>query len=181
MIVQTLPLIDVPYTITSTVRDGVSIESTALAAAVEALGAPVNPRMIEFFIPQAPQGKQSPRAVEINGFARVIKDPKTRKYESGIAAIAHNAMQGREPLTVPVSMSLAVWMQVPASWSEKKRRDALEGRIYPMVKPDCSNVLKAIEDGCNGVVFADDKQVARVEMSKRYGATPGVAVMVRPI
>ena len=31
--------------------------------------------------------------------------------------------------------------------------------------PDASNVLKALEDGMNRVVFLDDKQVARVKIA----------------
>jgi Holliday junction resolvase RusA-like endonuclease len=31
------------------------------------------------------------------------------------------------------------------------------------------NVIKAIFDACNGVVYLDDKQVVKLSMMKRYG------------
>lgn len=137
--------------------------------------------MIDFFVPQNPQGKQSPRAVQIGGFARVVKDPKTRKYEGMIAVLAAQAMAGRAPIAEPVAVRLEVWMPVPASWSHRRAAQAIAGSILPTVKPDCSNVLKAVEDGCNGVVFVDDKQIADVVVSKRYGEMPGVRVFVEPL
>lgn len=167
--------------------EGAVMDQAQAQSVVEALGAPVPidaaplSKTIMFFVPQAPQGKQSPRAVQIGGFARVVKDPKTRKYEGMVSMFASQAMGGRPPLAEPVSIHLAVWLQVPESWSQKKRRAALDGSLWPMVKPDCSNILKAIEDGCNGIVFVDDKQITSVRISKKYGEKPGVAVMVRPI
>ena len=135
--------------------------------------------VIEFFIPQDPQGKKAPVAAKIGGFTRILKAAKTRKYEAMVSLFASEAMQGRSPLDEPVSVHLAVWLAIPASWSAKKRAQALAGLIRPTVKPDCSNVAKAIEDGCNGIVFVDDKQVTDLTVAKRYGNPPGVAVMVR--
>lgn len=136
--------------------------------------------MIEFFVPSKPQGKQSPRAVKIGGFARVIKDPKTRRYEDLIGLIASQAMAGRPPLDEPVTIALRVVFPVAVSWSHKRQRDALAGLILPTVRPDCSNVLKAVEDGCNGIVFRDDALIVDVGVSKAYGLTPGVQVRVWP-
>lgn len=136
--------------------------------------------MIEFFIPSEPQGKQSPRAVKIGGFARVIKDPKTRRYEDLVAMFASQAMAGQPPIDVPVTIAVRAIFGVPASWSARKQRDALAGLVLPTRRPDCSNVLKAIEDGCNAIVYRDDALIVDAGVSKAYGAAPGVHVRIWP-
>jgi Holliday junction resolvase RusA-like endonuclease len=50
--------------------------------------------------------------------------------------------------------------------------------VHPTVKPDIDNIAKAIADGGNGVVWADDKQIVRLTTLKRYGETPCVRVRV---
>lgn len=136
--------------------------------------------MITFFIPTEPQGKQSPRAVKVGGFARVIKDPKTRRYEEMVTLFASQAMAGEPPIDEPVTIAVTAVLSVPASWSQRKQQQALAGLIIPTRKPDGSNIVKAIEDGCKGVVFRDDALVSDGSWSKRYGATPGVRVQIWP-
>jgi len=36
-------------------------------------------------------------------------------------------------------------------------------------------------DACNGVVFADDNQVVRLVIVKRYSETPGTFIRIRPL
>ncbi|MDR1662523.1 MAG: RusA family crossover junction endodeoxyribonuclease [Azoarcus sp.] len=70
---------------------------------------------------------------------------------------------------------------MPRTGSNKKRRAALSGEIRPVVKPDCSNVLKGIEDAMNGVVWVDDRQAVDVRVSKSYAEIPEAIVTVREI
>lgn len=51
--------------------------------------------------------------------------------------------------------------------------------MLPTKKPDADNVLKAVFDGMNGVVWVDDVQACGVVLRKRYAETPGVTVVVR--
>ncbi len=136
---------------------------------------------VQFFIPTEPQGKASPRAVRVGAFVRVVKDAKTRRYEDMIGLFASTAMAGRPLFDEPLRLMLQVVMSVPASWSRKRQSEALAGGLLPTRRPDCSNVLKAVEDGCNGVVWRDDALVVDAWVGKRYGAQPGVRVVVTPI
>ena len=45
-------------------------------------------------------------------------------------------------------------------------------------RPDGDNVLKAVCDGINGVVWADDVQAVDQRVTKVYGETPGLRVRV---
>lgn len=137
--------------------------------------------IITFTVPGAPQGKARPRVGSIAGKARMFTPAKTVAYEGQIAHAAAAALAGRPLLDGPVEMALAIECPVPTSWSGKKQRMALAGEIHPTTKPDADNVLKAVCDGCNGVLWRDDVQVVDLRLRKRYSATPRVRVMVRPV
>lgn len=136
--------------------------------------------MIRFAIPGVPQGKGRARLGKVNGHARMFTPAKTVAYEGLIALAAKQAMAGRAPLPGPVSVRLRCVFPVPASWSKKRRAEALGGLIRPTGKPDTDNVVKAVGDGCNGVVWVDDSAIVEVAAIKVYGETPGVWVEVAP-
>lgn len=134
--------------------------------------------MITFTVPGQPQGKGRAKIVNIGGFSRMATPQKTVAYEGLIAHVAQVAMQGRPMLEGPVAVNLFIDCQVPISWSQKKQRMALAGEVYPTTKPDKDNVIKAIYDGLNGVVWRDDVQVVDGRQRKRYAATPCVRVEI---
>ncbi|QXG34016.1 RusA family crossover junction endodeoxyribonuclease [Pseudomonas viridiflava] len=136
---------------------------------------------VTFLVPGEPIGKGRPRVSTIGGHARMFTPTKTANYESLIAIAAHQVMADRELLSGPVLMELRIMVPVAASWSKKKTAQALAGEVMPTKKPDADNVLKAICDGINGIVFKDDVQVVNVSLSKRFSVTPGVHVRVVPL
>lgn len=130
--------------------------------------------MITFTIPGQPQGKGRPRIGRVGAHARMFTPAKTLAYESLVAHAAHQALAGRPMLDGPLAVNLFLDCQVPASWSRKKQAEALAGLHMPTTKPDADNVLKAVLDGCNGVLWRDDVLVVDVRIRKRYSATPAV-------
>ena len=46
-------------------------------------------------------------------------------------------------------------------------------RKWPIAKPDCTNIQKAVEDAMHRVVFKNDSHVVSIQTSKRY-CLPGV-------
>lgn len=132
--------------------------------------------MITFVVPGSPQGKGRPRVGTISGRARVFTPAKTVAYEGLIAHAAQQAMAGRPLIDGPVSCAIAIDAPIPASWSKRKQAAALAGELMPTTRPDLDNVVKAIFDGCNGVLWCDDAQIVDLSVRKRYAATPGVRV-----
>lgn len=66
-----------------------------------------------------------------------------------------------------------VWLPMPASWSAKKR-EAASGEPH-RVKPDASNLLKAIEDA----LIPDDQKLYRATVTKRWDDGSGPRARVR--
>ncbi|ALV06684.1 RusA family crossover junction endodeoxyribonuclease [Roseateles depolymerans] len=139
---------------------------------------------VTFVVPGQPQGKGRAKIVKIGGFSRMATPAKTVAYEGLVAHAAQMALAGRPLLQGPVHVRLAVECQVPGSWSQKKQRAAINGEVMPTTKPDIDNVIKAVFDGCNGVLWKDDVQVVQVTVVKQYSATPCVrfaAVELQPV
>lgn len=129
---------------------------------------------IAFTVPGEPQGKGRPRV----GRMRMFTPAKTAAYE-GLIALAAKQSMGPLPLMLgAVHVEVEAVCSVPRSWSKRKQAEALAGAVRPTGKPDADNVLKAVCDGMNGVVFKDDSQAVSVLLRKRYGPTPGLSVRV---
>ena len=85
---------------------------------------------------------------------------------------------GNPVLQGPLSVSVAISVGIPDSWSKKKRAAALSGEIRPTGKPDFDNTTKLICDALNGIVWKDDAQITDARFSKRYAETPETSVTV---
>lgn len=131
-----------------------------------------------FSMAGAPRGQGRPRATARGGFASVYKDPKSRVYEKSVAVVAKVAMGAAPPFEGPLSVSLRFRMPIPKSETKRVKAAMVAGEIAPTTKPDISNLVKAIEDGMNGIVYRDDCQIVRNFNTKIYSATPGVDVRV---
>jgi Holliday junction resolvase RusA-like endonuclease len=128
-----------------------------------------------------PQGKGRARAFLMHGKVIHTTPPQTRSYESLIQGAAVDAMKSRERFEGPVSLSLIAIFDIPTSYSQKKKNEAMCGVIKPTKKPDLDNVYKAWADGMNSVVFKDDVQIVSCEMTKKYGPQAKVVAIVRPL
>ena len=133
---------------------------------------------LAFVVPGIPQGKGRARVGKIGGKARMFTPAKTVAYEAAVAHAAAQAMGGHALLEGACLVEMDITCPVPASWSRRKQAAALAGEVYPATKPDKDNIIKAIYDGMNGVVWRDDVQAVDGVQRKRYGAVPGVWVRV---
>ena len=137
---------------------------------------------LTFTIPGEPTAKGRPRATTVNGQARLYTPKKTVNYESLVALSAQQAMGDRTIFDGPVSLGINAVFQIPKSWSKKRRTANYHNPEYVTKRPDFDNILKAVCDGMNGVVWIDDSQVALIDRSSKvYGEYPGVFVVVRAL
>ena len=134
-----------------------------------------------FTVPGNPVGKGRHKTARRGKFLTHYTPEKTANYESLVAHSAHVAMAGKPIISGAVMVDLDIRLQIPASWSNKKKHQAEIGLIRASKKPDIDNCEKAIFDGMNGVVWIDDVQVVEVHKRKRYSDTPGVLVQVKEL
>lgn len=136
--------------------------------------------MISFSIPGEPIAKGRARVSTICGHVQLHTPTKTVNYESKVALFASQAMGAQDPFQGPVSLTVQAVFQIPKSWSQKRRAANVKVPEYVIKRPDFDNLVKALCDGMNGVVWADDCQVAAMgACSKVYGESPRVDVKVQ--
>lgn len=136
--------------------------------------------MITITIPGVPVAKGRPKAVRMGKTGiRMYTPAKTADYEASCRTAAMVAMQGKAPLAGALFVSFVLHMPIPASLSLKKQV-ALNGKPH-VKKPDASNVVKAVEDALNGVVWHDDSQIAHLSVQKVYSLEPRVEVRVSEV
>ncbi|MFZ4823644.1 RusA family crossover junction endodeoxyribonuclease [Pseudomonas putida] len=136
---------------------------------------------VQFLVPGEPVGKGRPRIGRVGGHARMFTPQKTASYEGLIALAGTEAMAGRTLLEGAVMVEMRIVLAIPQSMSKKRKAMAIAGELFPTKKPDMDNVIKAIYDGLNGVVWKDDVQVVDAFVRKRYGEVPGVHVRIVPL
>lgn len=138
----------------------------------------MNIESVEILITGQPVAKGRPRMTR-SGIA--FTPAKTRKWEADARILARQQMAARAPLTGPLVCEVEAVFPAPTSWPAWKRELALRGQIAHTTRPDADNLAKSAKDACNGIVWTDDAQVCALVARKRYGAKPGVSIIVRPI
>lgn len=135
----------------------------------------------DFIVEIVPEAWRRARVMRLARGVRHFTDSKTRSYEAQIGFAAKLAMRGQPLLSGPVSAVMTFSLPIPTSWSHRKAQEASLGMTLPSVAPDLDNLAKAVLDGCNGVVFEDDRQVVRLCLTKRYAQAGRVAVSFEEI
>lgn len=137
--------------------------------------------MITVRVPGQPVGKGRPRFSSRGGAVRAFTPAKTVSYENLIAIKGEEAMDGKSLVEGPVQITVFATFQIPKSWSKKRRTAAGSNFEYHTSKPDADNILKAVGDALNGIVWKDDSQIAWLSASKVYGETPGLIIHVETL
>ena len=115
-------------------------------------------------------------------FVQLYTPKETRDYEERIQKLARRAWGDAETSLRPIELQVTIHVEIPAGWPKWKREAATRGEILPTGVPDVDNIVKAVSDAMNGVVYRDDGQVATVDAVKLYapeGADGFVEVAVR--
>jgi Holliday junction resolvase RusA-like endonuclease len=134
---------------------------------------------IIFTVPGEPVAKGRAKFARRGAFVTTYTPEKSVRYENLVRLAAQEAMRGADPFDRPVELTVAIFLPIPQSWSKKKQEKARTGLVGATKKPDADNVLKAIKDGMNGVVYVDDSRITDVSLKKRYALSPRVEITAR--
>ena len=135
---------------------------------------------IFFTVPQV-SGKGRPRFARQGTFVKTYTDAKTLTYEKSIQTYAKQAMGSTSPLIGAVAAYLHIGVPIPPSYSKTRQKACINGLERPTKKPDIDNIVKAVLDGMNGIVYLDDKQVVDLHLTKVYSSKEGIDIMVKEI
>lgn len=135
--------------------------------------------MVTFMVEGTPVPKGRPRFARRGKFVSTYSPKTTVDYETKVSEAAKVAMGVTEPLETPVAAYIYITLPIPASYSKKRTQACLSGQERPTKKSDIDNYCKAVFDGMNGIVFADDSQVVSLHATKVYGTIGMVEVMVK--
>jgi Holliday junction resolvase RusA-like endonuclease len=124
-------------------------------------------KTITFEVSGNPVPQPRARISTRGGFGRAYTpgDHPIHAYRAAVAAAARAA--GAEPSdAVPITLIVDLVFARPQS---HYRKSGLRSDAPKLPRPDCSNVLKGIEDSLNGVAWIDDTQVGKVIVEKSFG------------
>jgi len=127
-----------------------------------------------------PRGKGRPKTAVRGSRAHIYTDAKTRRYEGFVRAIVEKAMADRRPFDGPVSICMRFRIGVPASFSGKRRARIIARQEAYYGAFDADNLAKSILDGCNKILFLDDKQITRMLVIKQPSEATGIDIVAEP-
>ena len=139
-------------------------------------------KMLKIVIPGSPIGQGRPKFSTINGHAKAYDPEKSRNYKAYVRMLATQAMEdtGFEMIDGPCAVLINAFFEVPKSKSKRFREAALLDQERPTKKPDADNIVKAIQDALNGLVYKDDAYIVHLACQKFYSDNPRVEVYISP-
>lgn len=145
---------------------------------------------LHFWIPGTPKPAGSKSAFCLKKAGRytgraVVVDSSGKGGKEWRAAVADHATEEmrRQSLSVlegPLSMGLTFHMGRPKSHYNKGGvKDTAPA--YHTIRPDCTKLVRAVEDAMAGIVYANDSQIVSQQASKIYSGESGCWVTIREI
>ena len=134
---------------------------------------------VRFRVQADPVAQGRPRLTTAGGFARAFDPKKSKEWKAFIKDVAMKAMEDgghRMPLMGPLCARMRFGFALPKS---KYRKRVPRERSWHTKRPDIDNLIKAIFDACESVVYINDTSIAKVVIDKiecAQGEAPFVSV-----
>lgn len=125
-------------------------------------------QQISISVPGTPVAKGRPRL----GRYGTYTPEKTKGYERVVAWHAASSRRG-QPIRPSTPVRVVVTAVFPRPQRLKRVKDPSD-LIPHVVAPDLDNVIKAVLDGLNGVIYKDDKQVVSICATAWYAEKGGL-------
>ena len=129
--------------------------------------------MVRFTIPGEPVPKGRPRVTKTG---HVYTPQNTRDYEEYVKHCYKGPM-----LEGQIRAYVDVFLQIPKSASQAKKKKMLMQIERPTKRPDLDNLAKTVLDAINGLGYKDDSQVVSLRIDKYWSENPRIEVNLREI
>lgn len=131
-----------------------------------------------FFIPCVPPRATSQQkgATRAGAGIRFYKKDHVKRAENDLISL----LSSRAP-AVPFEGAIDLWVKLVFPWRKSELRSVIKRYVeYPITtSPDCSNLIKMIEDSMTRLNFwNDDGQNAKLSVSKFWGDDPGIHIHI---
>ena len=140
---------------------------------------------ITIIIPGRPVPMGRPRTyVTKRGYAQIYTPVKTEAWLKKAEGYVARCVDGQGPIVGPVRIVAKFYFTPPKSWSMKKIKEALEGKVSPTGKTsigDLDNLLKSAMDTLSPLAMVDDAFVVEATALKRYDTEERVEITVIPM
>lgn len=139
----------------------------------------IDPQHVYIRIPVVPEPLRRHRHKMVNGKS-ISYDPKKNKdFKELVGFFMRDAVKSNiRPLKGILYTHMIFYVPIPQSWSKKKKKQALEGLIEPITRPDLDNYLKMINDSLNNGIIEDDSQITRSTEWKVYSDNPRIDIRI---
>jgi Holliday junction resolvase RusA-like endonuclease len=140
---------------------------------------------LKFFVEGTPAPKGSFKVLPGRGRRRhiVVRDNrKTKPWEEAVTATAAMMMQGRLPIDGPVAVYLRFILKRPKDHLRSNGELKDWAPFWCSFKPDLDKLARAVFDGLEGEVLANDSRVVLLQASKVYvvpGARTGCSIHIK--
>lgn len=132
-----------------------------------------------FVIEGNPRGQGRPRACRRGKHAAVYEAKEDTLYKQNVTAQIVTQKPNYIGPGVPITLECAFYLPRPkAHYTSKGTIKEKYEHARPLGTPDLDNLVKAIKDASNGVVWYDDSQVVDERVSKYYADTAPHTVIV---
>lgn len=142
----------------------------------------------KFFVSGIPKPGGSKTAFPIRGkdgkmHVIVTDASKNKNWRSDVKSACLRVWD-REPTIQPLSLKVCFYMPyLKGHYGTGKHSGELKPSApnWHRSKPDLTKLLRSTEDALTGVLWIDDAQIVKAEVSKKYGKTPGASIEVSSI
>ena len=134
--------------------------------------------MISFFVPGIckPGGSKTAFINKKTGRAIIVDACKGNKdWRQDCKVFARQEYKG-PPLDGPLVLDVVFYMLRPKGHfgsGSKATTLKLSAPAYPTGKPDCTKLLRALEDSLTGLLWRDDSQIVMQRAQKKYAGYVG--------
>lgn len=113
-----------------------------------------------FWVSGVPATQGSKTAYVRSGRAVMVESNKRLpEWRLAVSTAAKQALLDADQLTGPIKLVATFYLPRPIKpkWAN-----------YPASKPDLDKLLRAINDGCSGILFKDDAQIVEITARKLW-------------
>lgn len=128
---------------------------------------------MKVIIPLAPVAASRPKVTRWSTYY----PPTYQAFRDDFPWLLKKHYKGK-PLTGPIVAKFYFYMKIPAKMSKQKALDMVGE--YHHIKPDLDNMVKAVMDNSNEILWEDDSQICKIEAKKVYSMEPRIMIEFWP-